>query len=136
MSDKPATDRMHRPDTAAANTNTVPLAAGLLASGAAMTAASLTVAADGEMGGSPMFILRILISLALLIPGGVIYSKARSWARNDTVLLVVILLLQVGGYIGGAAVAIIFEQPLYADLAAAFVILVTTIAMAILRRRV
>ncbi|MCT1655890.1 hypothetical protein [Brevibacterium luteolum] len=100
-----------------------------------MTAGSLVVAADAEAGGSPLFILRILLSLALLIPGGVIYSAARSWARRDTILLVTVLLLQVGAYIAAAMAANLLSAPLYADLAAGFIILVTTVAMAVLRRR-
>ena len=100
-----------------------------------MTAGSLVVAADAEAGGSPLFILRILLSLALLIPGAVIYSAARSWARRDTILLVTVLVLQVGAYIGAAMAANLLAAPLYADLAAGFIILVTTVAMAVLRRR-
>lgn len=121
--------------TTSARANTLPLAAGLMASGAAMTAGSLVVAADAEAGGSPLFILRILLSLALLLPGAVIYSAARSWARRDTALLVTVLVLQVGAYIGAAMAANLLATPLYADLAAGFIILVTTVAMAVLRRR-
>ncbi|MBU8579131.1 hypothetical protein [Brevibacterium luteolum] len=122
--------------TASAKANTLPLAAGLLASGAAMTAASLTVAADAEFDGSSMFIVRILLSLALLVPGAVIYSAARSWKRGDTVLLAVTLFLQVGCYIGGAVASNVLGEAMYADLAAAVIILVTTAVMLILRRRV
>ncbi|MFB9775489.1 hypothetical protein [Brevibacterium otitidis] len=120
--------------TTSARANTLPLSAGLLASGSAMTCGSLVVAADAEAGGSPMFVLRILLSLALLIPGGVIYSAARSWARRDTALLVTVLLLQVGAYIAAAMTANLLAMPLYADLAAGFIILVTTVAMVVQRR--
>lgn len=121
--------------TTSARANTLPLSAGLLASGSAMTCGSLVVAADAEAGGSPMFVLRILLSLALLIPGGVIYSAARSWARRDTALLVTVLLVQVGAYIAAAMAANLLAMPLYANLAAGFIILVTTVAMVVQRRR-